>query len=1150
MARKRANQAPRAKGAGPAGYVGPQLDPNENPIGQSPFGGTPYNPSDLHGNLIAQFAPIAQTVMGTENDIKTHIISQLAHAENTVNVAESAVKLGIATQLTPSHLAIGTVHQAITSKIRLGLNMGAEAASTGMQSPVLLSHAVIDPVSMASVQTTTQSQPYPQPVSGAPVILGPNPTLQTYQTPNPIANGAGPVQVLPTSPVLPTPIPSAPSGGVASGLLSPGDCLTLNAIGVYAPPIGFMAANVQYPADSPSYGGGTPVSVTTDGSYIYDQPFQAVVPQSQSDGTYTVMFQHTYAINNPQNLGNFATPVGYVPTGYTPAYCPDFPASSAYPLILGVPCIESPNAPPSNPITVSQPVLPNPTPTPTPTPIVTRTDCCCGQDQDHPCYTKIVCNQADDYGIFIGRYEANALVNESGMVPSVCYTGTPEINIKPGLVWNAPTIGPTGPVNGTPTPVGNLAASFGVRATATGVSPGITNPPLEPGDPAGTCTLPFQITLVDAGTGISDVFPNLNTVGDTMKTYIDKASKANGIIFWATLAPIGALLDWFISIWVAVFSGIATLLKGVNASIANTSFNEAIINILNTVCLGSLRKYKRAITYDSDVKNPIGIMSADQAASAFLANEIDACTFKTYVCANDVIYDAYLPLVKAGKLKFSALELQQLYMRQGIKRGNLSDRLRELGSLHEEDVDELDCLTTQIPGPSDIIRMMVRDVVNPTVVSTFNLDSGFEDNYQDVLKSWAGNQGLPDQAVQMYWRAHWDIPSPTQLYEILRRLRHDPAFFGDGNVADNVETALKQQDILPFWIPYLMKIAYHPMTRTDLNRAYSHGWIGDDDYVDGIYQDGYSDDDAQTLLRFAKSERTLAIRGLAEVQDYRKGFMSIAQLQTALQALDYSPDVVVIALQIADTYRDLDNQEAILRKLDQAYRMCRIDDNEYTQSGMAAGIDPGLLAYRLNINSYYTTCGARHESVAALCQALDQNMITPQEYLDRAKILKFDDIAAQRYLDLCQNAKASRQAKAILKQQQQAQKDAEKALKQQQQAQKQQQSQADKIIAQAAKNQRAKIARNRILEDASAKYAAVVGVDGQTASAVVGTVYEQIQNAYGLSQTEAANAVNLTTTQKKFTDAPSFTAMAEGVALAALSDPYILFPGAPILNEG
>ena len=105
----------------------------------------------------------------------------------------------------------------------------------------------------------------------------------------------------------------------------------------------------------------------------------------------------------------------------------------------------------------------------------------------------------------------------------------------------------------------------------------------------------------------------------------------------------------------------------------------------------------------------MNLPSAVEAASAWLGGTIDDCTFRTYVKANDYVFEPYKRVVMAQKYKLSPAEITILARRNQLARGNYASRLREVGSLELTDQDELMALMRQIPGPSDIVRFMVRD---------------------------------------------------------------------------------------------------------------------------------------------------------------------------------------------------------------------------------------------------------------------------------------------------------------------------------------------------------------------------------------------------------------------------------------------------------
>lgn len=188
-------------------------------------------------------------------------------------------------------------------------------------------------------------------------------------------------------------------------------------------------------------------------------------------------------------------------------------------------------------------------------------------------------------------------------------------------------------------------------------------------------------------------------------------------------------------------------------------------------------------------------------------------------------------------------------------------------------------LADQIPGPSDLIAFAVRDCFSPDIVQTFQ----YNKELPTAILPWMEKQGLggqlempmpvgstntegPDartkpQWFDMYWWAHWQLPSVQQGYEMLQRLYPD-SMFGPSPYAsdrtffskDNLELLQKANDYPPYWRERLQAIAFHPLGRIDIKRMYEVGILKEDatnhDVFHAYRQAGYNDIDAKRLADY------------------------------------------------------------------------------------------------------------------------------------------------------------------------------------------------------------------------------------------------------------------------------------------------------------
>lgn len=289
-------------------------------------------------------------------------------------------------------------------------------------------------------------------------------------------------------------------------------------------------------------------------------------------------------------------------------------------------------------------------------------------------------------------------------------------------------------------------------------------------------------------------------------------------------------------------------------------------------------------------------LGPDQAMAAYLSNAIEADKLSTIwqmhgYCPDNVQWNLH-----ASKSKPIPLQLAAMRHREWISASEYHNGMRELGYLESETRENLFKLTTQIPTITDIIRFMVRDADDETAngpVHKFNLDAEFDAKYGKQLKKWATDQGIDENFARYAWRSHWSIPSPTQLFQFVRRLRHDPRF---PNLLDDVKTALIQQDILPYWHEHYLSVVYNPLTRVDVRRAFNIGSIDETQVFKSYVDAGYSDDNATILTQFTVKLRDQAASSHKAVKLWLDFAIDRPSAQARMESSNIPPNVAAQAL--------------------------------------------------------------------------------------------------------------------------------------------------------------------------------------------------------------------------------------------------------------
>lgn len=159
-----------------------------------------------------------------------------------------------------------------------------------------------------------------------------------------------------------------------------------------------------------------------------------------------------------------------------------------------------------------------------------------------------------------------------------------------------------------------------------------------------------------------------------------------------------------------------------------------------------------------------------------------------------------------------------------------------------------------VPGPSDLVQFMMRDTFDPLTVLAGKLDEDFAAKFQGDAVDWAAWNGITEEQMRHYWRAHWQYPASGQLFEMLRRLRPNrildvQQLVPGARVVDlpRVIEQLKINDFAPGWVNEIAAISYRVITRRDLKLLIKRKQIDKKGAAAILEDNGYSPDDSAKL---------------------------------------------------------------------------------------------------------------------------------------------------------------------------------------------------------------------------------------------------------------------------------------------------------------
>jgi hypothetical protein len=199
----------------------------------------------------------------------------------------------------------------------------------------------------------------------------------------------------------------------------------------------------------------------------------------------------------------------------------------------------------------------------------------------------------------------------------------------------------------------------------------------------------------------------------------------------------------------------------------------------------------------------------------------------------------------------------------------------------QQQVEMIRSLYPYIPSVPDLVRMAVRDTWNEPIVRKY----GYDEDFPAAYVYWCLKQGLTPEWALRYWRAHWELPSPTMGYEMYQR----------GIITrQELEELLRIADYPRYWRDKMIEIAYTPITRVDIRRLYQTGVIKTHEELVKRYKDiGYSPENAELLAKFTEKMYSTKEKDLTRADVlglYADGILDASEAKDELLKMGYDED--------------------------------------------------------------------------------------------------------------------------------------------------------------------------------------------------------------------------------------------------------------------
>jgi hypothetical protein len=318
--------------------------------------------------------------------------------------------------------------------------------------------------------------------------------------------------------------------------------------------------------------------------------------------------------------------------------------------------------------------------------------------------------------------------------------------------------------------------------------------------------------------------------------------------------------------------------------------------------------------------------------------------------------------------------LQIAYLREEITDADVKWGLEHWG-FDDRKIETIKKTWKWIPGPSDLIRLAVRESFTPPLV----LDYESAD-----YKKWMKKQGAEDWS-DMFWHAHWVLPSISELSEMVHR-----------NVIDD-ETWKKFVTLNDYWPPMVdnfKKIIYTPFTRVDIRRMYNSGVI-DEEGVTRAYKDiGYDEEKAAKLTEFTKALKTGTAKDLTLsmiVKSFKQGNTSRDAALEMIVDLGYEEDEADFILSLYEQQTKEESRELSQSKFDAMFQLGLIDREELKRNLIALNYSTEASENLVKIEEAKRDGKITLLPLGTLREALRRKILDPTDFTTRAKRLGYQD---------------------------------------------------------------------------------------------------------------------------------------------------------------
>lgn len=411
-------------------------------------------------------------------------------------------------------------------------------------------------------------------------------------------------------------------------------------------------------------------------------------------------------------------------------------------------------------------------------------------------------------------------------------------------------------------------------------------------------------------------------------------------------------------------------------------------------------------------------LTAEQVANAVNRGFISEEEYYEYMHKLGYTKEEANKLKELEERRLGAGDLVELLYRGKITEEQYYQMMKEIG-FDKEKADYVKELYKYIPSPADFVRFAVREVFNPQVVEKY----GYDEEFPKDIVPYARMRGMDEETLKWYWRAHWELPSPTMAFEMLHRLNPEvlntPTTLG-GTMRDkyakmgldvsnlevtveDVRTLLKVADYPKYWRDRITAISFTPLTRVDLRRIYTLGLINEQELKARLMELGYSSEDADLMIEFYKAYKNQQEKDFSKsevLKLYRLRAIKREEAIEMLKNIGYDENEADYLLDLEDYKYYSEWLEERVRTLEIMYIKGAISQQEFYEELASLGLPSEQMGVYVERAERRKLQAIKMPSKKDLMNMLKSGVLTPEEFKQYMKRLGYDDFWIEKYLQL------------------------------------------------------------------------------------------------------------------------------------------------------